>query len=120
MSDLYAMLEVTRDASDDEIKKSYRRLAMLYHPDRNASADAEARFKEIAEAYQVLSDPDKRAHYDRFGTAPSGGAGFGPGSSTSTCPKRSTSSCATSGSADWMDCSAAGRNAIPIAARTSA
>ncbi len=79
MSDLYAMLEVSRDANDDEIKKSYRRLAMLYHPDRNASVDAEARFKEIAEAYQVLSDPDKRAHYDRFGTAPSGGAGFGPG-----------------------------------------
>src|ERR1017187_1148856 len=73
------MLEVSRDANDDEIKKSYRRLAMLYHPDRNASVDAEARFKEIAEAYQVLSDPDKRAHYDRFGTAPSGGAGFGPG-----------------------------------------
>lgn len=80
MSDYYAVLEIERDASDEQIKKSYRRLAMVYHPDRNDAADAEARFKEIAEAYQILSDPDKRAHYDRFGTAPSaagfGGAGF--------------------------------------------
>ena len=79
MSELYAVLEVARDASEDDIKKSYRRLAMVYHPDRNAAADAEARFKEIAEAYSILSDPDKRAHYDRFGSAPAGGGGFGPG-----------------------------------------
>ncbi len=79
MSDLYAVLEVSRDASDEEIKKSYRRLAMVYHPDRNASDDAEAHFKEIAEAYQVLCDPDKRAHYDRFGSVPSGQSGFGGG-----------------------------------------
>ena len=77
MSDLYAVLEVARDASDDDIKKSYRRLAMVYHPDRNAAEDAEARFKEIAEAYSILSDADKRAHYDRFGSAPSSGGGFG-------------------------------------------
>ncbi len=77
MSDLYAVLEVSRQATDDDIKKSYRRLAMLYHPDRNASDDAEARFKEIAEAYQVLSDPEKRDHYDRFGSAPSSAGGFG-------------------------------------------
>ena len=76
MSDLYAVLEVARDASDDDIKKSYRRLAMVYHPDRNAAPDAEARFKEIAEAYSILSDADKRAHYDRFGTMPAGNAGF--------------------------------------------
>lgn len=77
MSDLYVTLEVSREATDDDIKKSYRRLAMLYHPDRNASGDAEARFKEIAEAYQVLSDPAKRDHYDRFGSAPSSSGGFG-------------------------------------------
>lgn len=76
MSDLYVLLEVTREASDDEIKKSYRRLAMIYHPDRNSSPDAEEKFKEISEAYQVLSDPDKRAHYDRTGAMP-GAAGFG-------------------------------------------
>jgi molecular chaperone DnaJ len=79
VSDLYLVLEVARDASDDEIKKSYRRLAMIYHPDRNAAADAESRFKEIAEAYSVLCDPDKRAHYDRFGSAPTATGGFNPG-----------------------------------------
>jgi molecular chaperone DnaJ len=71
------MLEVERTASDDDIKKSYRRLAMQYHPDRNASHDAEEKFKEISEAYQILSDPQKRAHYDRFGTAPGTNGGFG-------------------------------------------
>ena len=77
MSDLYIMLEVGREATDDEIKKSYRRLAMQYHPDRNSAADAEAKFKDISEAYQILCDPDKRAHYDRFGTAPGASSGFG-------------------------------------------
>ncbi|MGH7523606.1 MAG: DnaJ C-terminal domain-containing protein, partial [Gemmatimonadales bacterium] len=79
MSDLYAVLEVSRDATDDDIKKSYRRLAMIYHPDRNPSPDAEERFKEISEAYQVLCDPEKRTHYDRFGTLPGAGSGFGAG-----------------------------------------
>jgi len=79
VTDLYLVLEVARDANDEEIKKAYRRLAMLYHPDRNASSDAEARFKEIAEAYQVLSDPEKRAHYDRFGSVPTAADGFGAG-----------------------------------------
>lgn len=79
MSDLYVVLEISREASDDEIKKSYRRLAMVYHPDRNAAADAEARFREISEAYQVLSDPERRAHYDRFGNAPASRGGFGEG-----------------------------------------
>ncbi|HEY4321876.1 MAG TPA: molecular chaperone DnaJ [Gemmatimonadales bacterium] len=79
MSDLYAVLEVTRESTDDDIKKSYRRLAMIYHPDRNDAADAESRFKEISEAYQVLSDRDKRAHYDRFGSAPASAGGFGQG-----------------------------------------
>ncbi len=81
MSDLYILLEIERDASDDQIKKAYRKLAMQFHPDRNASHDAEEKFKEISEAYQVLSDPDKRAYYDRTGSAPGtqagmGGAGF--------------------------------------------
>jgi molecular chaperone DnaJ len=72
VSDLYAVLEVHRESTEDEIKKSYRRLAMLYHPDRNDAHDAEAKFKEISEAYQVLSDREKRTHYDRFGNVPSG------------------------------------------------
>lgn len=77
MTDYYEVLGIARGASDDEIKKAYRRLAMDYHPDRNPSHDAEEKFKELSEAYQVLSDPNKRAHYDRFGSAPAGGAGFG-------------------------------------------
>lgn len=68
--DYYEVLEVTRNASEAEIKKSYRRLAMKYHPDRNPhDKDAEARFKEAKEAYEVLSDSRKRSTYDQFGHA---------------------------------------------------
>ena len=61
--DYYEVLGVERGASDAELKKAYRRLAMKYHPDRNKAPDAEEKFKEIAEAYAVLSDPKKRAQY---------------------------------------------------------
>jgi molecular chaperone DnaJ len=69
--DFYKLLGVDRNASDAEIKKSYRRLAMKYHPDRNKDnpAEAEAKFKQIKEAYEVLSDPKKRSAYDQFGHA---------------------------------------------------
>ena len=78
MNDFYTMLGVSRTASELEIKKAYRKLAMEYHPDRNSSAGAEARFKEITEAYEVLKDPQKRAAYDRYGKAGVGaGGGFG-------------------------------------------
>src|SRR5262245_23464887 len=79
MADYYAVLGVARTASDDDIKKSYRKLAMTYHPDRNnGSKEAEERFKEITEAYDVLRDPQKRAAYDRYGEAGlrGGGGGF--------------------------------------------
>src|SRR5437867_8215890 len=81
MADFYSVLGVQRSASDDDIKKAYRKLAMTYHPDRNNGAkDAEERFKAITEAYDVLRDPQKRAAYDRYGEAglrgSAGGAGF--------------------------------------------
>jgi len=75
VSDFYALLGVTREATEAEVKKAYRKLAMEFHPDRNPSPEAEARFKEITEAYEVLRDPQKRSAYDRFGKAGVGGAG---------------------------------------------
>lgn len=70
MADFYEILEVPRDASAEDIKKAYRRLARQYHPDANpGDEEAEHRFKELAAAYEVLSDPDKRARYDRVGSA---------------------------------------------------
>lgn len=79
-SDYYEILAVQRDASEDEIKKAYRRLALQYHPDKNpGDAEAERMFKQAAEAYDVLRDPQKRERYDRFGEAglgEGGGGGF--------------------------------------------
>ena len=74
--DYYEVLGVSRSASGEEIKKAYRTLAMQHHPDRNpGNAEAEAKFKEAAEAYDILRDPEKRSRYDRFGHAGFGGQG---------------------------------------------
>ena len=82
MRDLYDIIGVSKNATQDEIKKSYRKLALKYHPDRNPdNKDAETNFKEAAEAYSILSDASKRSRYDQFGHAAfdnSGGrGGFG-------------------------------------------
>ncbi|MFN4231396.1 DnaJ C-terminal domain-containing protein [Thermus sp.] len=69
MKDYYAILGVPRNATQEEIKRAYKRLARQYHPDVNKSPEAEERFKEINEAYAVLSDPEKRRVYDTYGTA---------------------------------------------------
>jgi molecular chaperone DnaJ len=74
VTEFYELLGVTRDASEVEIKKAYRKLAMQWHPDRNSEPGAEAKFKEITEAYGVLCDPQQRAAYDRYGKAGVGGA----------------------------------------------
>ena len=81
--DYYEVLGVSKTASDAEIKKAYKQMAIKYHPDRNpGDKEAEAKFKEAAEAYDVLRDPQKRARYDQFGHAGMGGAGgFGGGAS---------------------------------------
>src|SRR5690606_5569483 len=84
--DYYEVLGVPRDVSEAELKSAYRKLALKYHPDRNqGSKEAEEKFKEAAEAYAVLSDPQKRAAYDRFGHAGvsgQGGVGFDPSAFT--------------------------------------
>ena len=84
--DYYEVLGISKDASEQEIKKAYRSLAKKYHPDMNKSPDAEEKFKEINEAYEVLSDPGKKAKYDQFGFAgvdPNADSGFGGFSSGS-------------------------------------
>jgi curved DNA-binding protein len=76
--DYYKTLGLSRDATQDDIKRAYRKLARKYHPDVSSAADAEERFKEVGEAYEVLKDPEKRAAYDQFGNQWQAGQEFRP------------------------------------------
>ena len=71
----YSLLQIGKTAGDKEIKKAYRELALKYHPDLNQSPDGEEKFKKLNEAYSVLSDPEKRRHYDLYGNVPRGRTG---------------------------------------------
>jgi len=87
--DYYKILGVQKDSNDDELKKAYRKMALKYHPDKNKSPGAEEKFKEIAEAYEVLSDPNKREVFDQFGED---GLKKGTGSTSSGAPDAGFSS----------------------------
>ena len=76
--DYYTIMGVARDATQDDIKRAYRRFARKYHPDVSKEADAEVRFKELGEAYEVLKDPEKRAAYDQLGSGWREGQEFRP------------------------------------------
>lgn len=79
--DYYKILGVSKGATDDDLKKAYRKLALKYHPDKNKAPAAEERFKEIAEAYEILSDKKKRQIYDQYGEEGLSGGGGGSASS---------------------------------------
>ena len=76
--DYYDILEIGRDASEEDVRKAFRKKALEFHPDRNKDPDAPEKFKEVNEAYQVLTDPERRQRYDRFGhQAGNGGGEYG-------------------------------------------
>ena len=75
--DYYEILGISKNANDEQIKSAFRKKALEFHPDRNKAEDAEQKFKEINEAYQILSDSEKRSKYDQFGHAGVSGAGTG-------------------------------------------
>ena len=103
MSDYYEILGVSRDATPDEIKKAYRKLARQLHPDVNSGPEAEERFKEVGRAYEVLSTPEKRQQYDLGGDPNGSGGGFGPGFGFALgCTSLFASALLTAGVGPWL------------------
>src|SRR3954447_2895434 len=101
--DYYQIMGVARDASQDEIKRSYRRLARKFHPDVSKEANAEDKFKEVQEAYEVLKDPQRRAAYDQLGSNWRAGQEFRPPPDWGTDFEFSTSSFGSGGESDFSD-----------------
>jgi curved DNA-binding protein len=101
--DYYQVMGVARDAAQDDIKRAYRKLARKYHPDVSKEPDAEARFKEVGEAYEVLKDPEKRAAYDKLGANWKAGQEFRPPPDWSTGSDFSGGPAGRGGSADFSD-----------------
>ena len=98
--DYYEVLGLQKSASADDIKKAYRKKAKEYHPDLHpGDKDCEAKFKEVNEAYEVLSDPDKRAKYDQFGSQPSIPAASSPAPRASAASPTSSTTCSAGASA---------------------
>ena len=120
-ADYYDLLGASRDTSEDDLKKAYRKLAMKYHPDRNPDDKAaEHKFKEISEAYHVLSDKEKRAAYDRFGHAAFDGASGGPAGAVSTSAPASPMCSTICSASSWAAASGGVAGGSPRAVRISA
>ena len=117
--DFYDVLGVARGASKDDLKRAYRKLAMQYHPDRNpGDEDAEQRFKELNEAYDVLKDDDKKAAYDRFVTQHSSPEAPGRGVPAAASAAASRTSSRRCSESSWAG--PGGAAAAPVAGRTFA
>ena len=118
--DYYEVLGVAKDASEEDIKKAYRKLAKKYHPDMNpGDKNAEAKFKEASEAYAVLSDPDKRKQYDQFGFAAfDGSGGFGAGGFAIPTSANSTTSSDLRRLTDRADSARADLTSMPLTSGT--